>query len=202
MSKKNKNKHHRSKASRKRRAALKKVQEAANKGNVVAVSASDIDDFPTLDQVGHSFNADDLGHGSTPGLMSLSLAAYVKGLRDRVLEGEHVKPNAFIEFGYSFLNPFEWANKKVMHANGGTNLPTMAFCIADTEDVSDVILQMERAARDTIAQMNELGEDIVRSVHLRVSETNKEKDPRTSYGCPYTEEDADYTIENELSISL
>jgi hypothetical protein len=197
MSKRNKNKQHRrSKASKK--ASRKRRSDHKETGRTRFVPASNLTQADPINEIVHSFRACDLGSSTTPGLMGLSLAAYVKSVRDRLLNNEAVKPNIFFQFGYSFNSVNEFAVKREMHAAGGANVPLSHLVFADSDDIRDLVLGLERTVREIVAQMNEENEEMVKTVHLFADETELGQDAQSAFGIPQEIIDPSGRIEKEI----
>jgi hypothetical protein len=173
MSKKKKM-NHRSKASRKR--------QAETKGKTRFIPACNLDKVDTINEVVHSFRASDLGNASDPGLLSMSLAAYMGSIRNRLLADEHIKPNIFVQLGYSELSVNEWAETKQLHASGGFNLSLAEVVFANHDDIKQMVIAIEASVREILAQMNEESENTIKTVHIYADETDQKMDPRTSFG--------------------
>jgi hypothetical protein len=199
--KKKKMKHRRSQASKRRRELLKEACKG-QKGRSPFIPASEMDKYPQIHEIAHSYRVCDLGSADTPGLLGQSLASYIGDLRKRVVEGERVKPNVFIQFGYSKLSVNQWAKKKEMHASGGANIPTMYLVVPDTTDSAELVKEIEHSVRDTVARLNENDTENIRTVHLCVDETNEEQDPLSAFGVPKEIIDPDGHIVKEIPLSI
>ena len=160
-----------------------------------------MDNFPTVLEVVHSYRVGDLGGPDEPGMLALSLAGYVRSIRERLLQGELLPKNAFIQMGYSQRSMAGWIKRKQLHASGGTNIPVMALAVPDMENTSGLILDIERTVRETVAQLNEQNAEKIRTVHLTVEETTEEVDPMTAFECP-PELMSGSRIEKEVTLSL
>ena len=172
-----------------------------NLADTTVITPSNMDEYPTIVEAVHSYRVCDLGSPGVPGMLALSLAAYVRSVRERLLEGEQLPPNAFIQMGYSQRSMAGWIKQKQLHASGGTNIPVMALAVPDTDNSSALVLDIENSVRETVAQLNEQNEEKIRTVHLTVEETTEEVDPMTAFECP-PELMSGSRIEKEVTLSL
>lgn len=176
-----KNKKCRSKASRKRKKVLERHPELKASP---FIASSDVERYPQINEMAHSYRVCDLGSLEEPGLLSLSLASYVKSLRERLVAGERVKPNLFLQFGYSYFSVRQWQKRQTLHASGGTNFPTMELALLDAQRLKALICDLERSVRETIARFDETSEETIKTMHFTVDETDEEQDPCSGFGAP------------------
>ena len=160
----------------------------------------DILDFPTLHKAAHAFPVRGLGSKESAGALAVSLASYMGELKDRLLDGDEIKRNLFIQFGYSQLPMSGFQSANTLHAGGGTNVPLMLVVAHDTDVLVKLAISIETAVRDNAAKLSEHSDNAIQSVIVVIDETDEEKEPSSAFGVPENLIDPDFHMETKVSV--
>jgi hypothetical protein len=192
-----------SKASKKRQ-NKKRQQAGANhpkvwvngRSNVHQADIREILEYPSLHKAAHAFPIGSLGSKDKPGALAISLASYLGELKDRLMGGDEIPKNLFLQFGYSHLPMQGFEDSNTLYARDGINIPLMKVIVPDGETVCALAVIIEGWVRDTAARISEHSDKSMQSVIVVVDETHEERDPSSAFGIPEDLSDPNFHMEN------